>query len=86
MRLALLPYKTKDGNTNNYGCGFSLSFGDGKLRTWGHNGGNGGVWTSYYHDALEDHSIAVLCNRNDLDSGSIWSSIDPVVRAKYFKK
>ena len=86
LRLALVPSRTNDGRTNNYGYGLFLGFNEGKLRTFGHNGVNRGVRTSYYHDSIGNHSIAVLCNRANIESDKVWNSIDRLVRANYFKR
>jgi CubicO group peptidase (beta-lactamase class C family) len=83
MKRALQPSRTRDGAINMYGFGLSLANDDsGSIRTFGHTGGNGGVRTSYYHDAVQDYSIAVLCNRGDISADGLWNSINRLLVAE----
>jgi CubicO group peptidase (beta-lactamase class C family) len=63
MRRALLPSKTRDGETNNYGFGWILTLEDGQLTRFCHNGSWGGFESMYWRDVVHDRSIILLSNR-----------------------
>ncbi len=76
MRRALLPSKTRDGETNDYGFGWMLTLDDGRLTGFGHNGSWGGFKTLYWRDPVHDRSIILLANREDFDPDEVWNALD----------
>lgn len=80
MQLALAPSKTRDGETNQYGLGWSLyPDGAGGLTGYGHDGSWGGFRTSYYRYLAADRTTVILSNRGDFDTDKFWYALDAVI-------
>ena len=80
MRLALTPSKTRDGETNDYGFGWSIYPGNsGRMNGYGHEGTWGGFETSYYRDLLADRTTVLLSNRGNFDTDKFWYSLNAMI-------
>ena len=87
MRLALTPSKTRDGETNDYGFGWSIYPGNsGRMNGYGHEGTWGGFETSYYHYLLADRTTVLLSNRGNFDTDKFWYTLNAVIEKHLPKK
>jgi CubicO group peptidase (beta-lactamase class C family) len=76
MRRALLPSKTRDGETNDYGFGWILTLEDGRLTRFCHNGSWGGFESMYWRDVVHDRSIILLSNRGGFNPDKTTEQLD----------
>lgn len=74
------PAKTRDGQPNGYGAGWTLYFGPrGRLLGFGHNGGWGGFGTYYWHDLRPKRTMVFLGNGRPLDCDKLWEELNALV-------
>jgi CubicO group peptidase (beta-lactamase class C family) len=79
INLVLTPSRTRDGQSNPYGLGFSLYDDDaGALIGYGHDGALRGFRTSYYRYLARDRTTILLSNRGDFDPDKFWYELDAV--------
>jgi CubicO group peptidase (beta-lactamase class C family) len=75
MAQALRPSVTRDGNTNDYGFGWSLILNDGKPQAMRH----GGEWVGFHsyieRRLLSDRTVIVLANNSSLIAPEIGDAI-----------
>lgn len=87
MRLALTPSKTRDGETNDYGFGWSVYLDkSGRMNGYGHEGSWGGFQTSYYRYLLADRTTVLLSNRGSFDTDKFWYALNDVIEKHLPKK
>ncbi|MBX3444011.1 MAG: serine hydrolase [Planctomyces sp.] len=79
-KMAIAPSRTRDGNQNAYGFGWSLYYnGPGQLAGFGHSGGWGGFGTYYYFDIATRRTMVFLGNGRALDLDKFWYSLTALV-------
>jgi CubicO group peptidase (beta-lactamase class C family) len=86
-KLALTPSKTRDGQTNGYGLGWTTYCEPtGELYGYGHDGSWGGFETSYYRYLTADNTIVLLSNRSNFNNDKLWKGLDRLVEAQRSKE
>jgi CubicO group peptidase (beta-lactamase class C family) len=79
-KMAITPSRTRDGKTNDYGCGWSLDYENPeRVRGFWHSGGWGGFGTYYYHDLQTRRTIVLLGNGRPLNSDKVWYALTEIV-------
>ena len=77
---ALLPTKTADGGTANYGLGWEVYYAEsGAINGYGHDGFWGGFVHSYYHEPAGNLTTILLSNRGDFDAEKFWENLRKLV-------
>ena len=80
MKRALQPSKTRDGETNDYGFGWSVYFDpSGSMNGFGHDGSWGGFETSYYRYLVADRTTVLLSNRGTFDTDKFWYALNDAI-------
>ena len=74
-RQALLPSKTADGKTNDYGFGWQLEINDRRLTGYWHDGSWSGFETTFYRSLADDRTIVLLGNHGDVVVDRFWKAI-----------
>jgi CubicO group peptidase (beta-lactamase class C family) len=81
-KMALTGSKTRDGETNDYGLGWSPYCDDsGEMYGYGHDGSWGGFETSYYRYLTADRTTVLLSNRSTMNTDKLWKGIDHAIES-----
>ncbi len=78
-KAAVAPSKTRDGNTNLYGLGWTLYYEGNRLTAFGHEGYWGGFSTTYYFNMPKRRTTVMLGNGSSYGGDEFWYKVDALI-------
>jgi CubicO group peptidase (beta-lactamase class C family) len=84
LKQALTPSKTANGETNNYGFGWSIYPDNaGGMNGFGHDGSWLGFETSFYRYQVANRTTVILSNRGGFNVDGFWYKLNNAVEAAW---